>query len=286
MPIDPKILHNVPIFQLLDKDELKDLSSYIDEGQFGAGQTVFKKGEPGGTMYVVISGRVETFIMDEDGERVVLETVGPGQIFGELSIFDGEPRSASAIALEPTRTAIIDRSDLSDLFAKRPHAALDVLTVLSQRIRRTDHLLSQRVARNPNTVIEETASFGDRVADLVARFGGSWSFINLFTLVMVVWIGINTWWMIHPFDPPPFIGLNLILSMLAALQAPVIMMSQNRQDAKDRVRSELDYQVNLKAEVEIMELHGKVDKMKDELLELLERINGNGTGKNGPSARA
>src|SRR5262249_9597311 len=161
--------------------------------------TVFKKGEPGGTMYVVVSGRVETFIMDEDGERVVLETVAPGQIFGELSIFDGEPRSASAVALESTRTAIIDRSDLSDLVSKRPPARLDVLTVLSQRIRRTDHLLSQRVARNPNTVIEETTSFGDRLANGVARFGGSWAFINLFTLVMVVWIGINTWWMAHPF---------------------------------------------------------------------------------------
>ncbi len=272
MPIDPEILHNVPIFQLLDKDELQALCGSIEEAQFSPGQTIFKAGEPGGAMHVVLSGKVENSILDEDGKRVVLAIVEPGEIFGELSLFDGDPRSADAFALEATRTAVVDRDDLAQLFGKKPHAALDVLTVLSRRLRKTDVLLSQRAARNPNLVIEEQSSFGERVADGVARFGGSWSFINFFTAVMLVWMVLNLWGMAHPLDPPPFIGLNLILSMLAALQAPVIMMSQNRQDSKDRVRSELDYQVNLKAEVEIMELHDKVERLKSEIVDRLDRI--------------
>jgi CRP/FNR family transcriptional regulator, cyclic AMP receptor protein len=276
MAIELDILRNVPIFQLLDEGELRDLIPEIEERIYVAGQTIFKKGQPGGEMHVVLSGKVETFIVDEDGQRVVLAEVEPGEMFGELSLFDAEPRSASAVALAATRTCTIDRQDLSHLFAKKPHAALDILGVLSKRIRHTDQLLQQRVARNPNVVIAEEATFGDRVADAVARFGGSWWFINLFLLLMLGWIGINTWWVLHPFDPPPYIGLNLILSMLAALQAPVIMMSQNRQDTKDRVRADLDYQVNLKAEVEIMDLHRKVDTMKEELLELLVRIKDGG----------
>ena len=262
MPIDVTILHQVPLFQLLDQDELNELASHLDEAHFRQGEFVFREGDAGGTMHLVVSGRVETFIRDEDGQRVVLAEVEPGEMFGELSLLDGEPRSASAVAVESTRTFVVDRNDLELLFARRPAAALDILTELSRRIRKTDILLSQRVARNPNAVIEESLSLGDRVADIVARLGGSWTFINLFMVVLIAWMALNVWSFAHPFDPPPFIGLNLVLSMLAALQAPVIMMSQNRQDAKDRVRSELDYQVNLKAEVEIMELHEKVDRLE------------------------
>jgi uncharacterized membrane protein len=272
MPIDPTILKSVPIFQLFDDEELRDLTAEIEERSYVSGQNIFRVGDAGGDMHVVLSGNVQTFIVDEDGKRVVLAEVGPGEMFGELSLLDSEPRSASAVATVPTRTCLIERGDLTRLFTKKPHAALDVLTVLSRRLRKTDQMLSQRVARNPNSVIEEKATLGDRLADGVARFGGSWNFINLFTVIMLVWMGVNTWELFFkPFDPPPYIGLNLVLSMLAALQAPVIMMSQNRQDAKDRVRADLDYQVNLKAEVEIMELHEKVDRMKQDLLELLSQ---------------
>jgi len=285
MPIDPKILSRVTIFQLLDDDELKELSGFIDEARFEAGQTVFEQGHPGGNMHVVVSGEVETFIVDDDGQRVVLAAVRKGEMFGELSIFDGEPRSATAVAVEPTLTAVIDRDDLRDLFSRRPEAALDVLSVLSQRIRQTDTLLSRRVARNPNTVIAEGATVGDRVADAVARLGGSWTFINVFSLVMIVWMGLNGWWLAHPFDPAPFIGLNLVLSMMAALQAPVILMSQNRQDAKDRVRSELDYQVNVRAEVEIQQLHQKVDALSQRLLERLDHGDGEAARPGGAGAQ-
>jgi uncharacterized membrane protein len=275
MPINPTILRKSSIFQLLDDDELRELAAHIDEASFRAGQTIFQTGEPGGTLHVVLEGGVETYIIDEDKQRVVLAEVGPGEMFGEMSLLDGEPRSASAMAAKPTKTYIIDRDDLQRLFSNKPAAALDILTALSRRLRRTNVLLGQRIARNPNDVIEEKATVGDRVADSVARFGGSWSFIIAFGFVMIVWVLVNTLFLLgrpEPFDPYPFILLNLFLSMLAAIQAPVIMMSQNRQDSKDRVRSELDYQVNLKAELEIMQLHEKVDRLEGELRERLDQL--------------
>jgi uncharacterized membrane protein len=272
MSIEPLVLKNVPVFQLLDEEEIRELLSATEERSYVAGQTIFRKGDAGGEMHVVLEGKVETFIVDEEGHRVVLAELERGEMFGELSLFDNEPRSAGAVALLATRTAIVDRDALLGLFAKKPPAALDILAMLSQRLRKTDVLLSQRVARNPNTVIEEEATFGQRIADGVARVGGSWTFINAFTVLLLTWMGLNLWLLRPPFDPAPFIGLNLILSMLAALQAPVIMMSQNRQDSKDRVRADLDYQVNVKSEVEIMALHRKVDEMKEQVLDLLVAV--------------
>ncbi len=277
MPIDPHVLRQAAAFQLLDDDELAELTAHVDERNFPAGQAIFQAGDPGGAMHVVLSGRVEIYLLDEDRRRVVLNELGPGEIFGELSLFDGDERSASVRAIEETRTFLIDRADLERLFARKPHAALDVLTVMSRRLRRTDLLLSQRVARNPNDVLKEKATFGERVADGVARFGGSWAFMFAFAACLLVWVGTNTVLLLgrpEPFDPYPFILLNLFLSMLAAIQAPVIMMSQNRQDTKDRVRSELDYQVNLKAEIEIMELHAKFERLEQRLDASLRTPNG------------
>jgi CRP/FNR family transcriptional regulator, cyclic AMP receptor protein len=272
MTIDAETLRNVPIFHYLDNDELAELAAHIDEATFNTNQVIFKAGDPGGNMHIVLNGKVETFIVDGDGERIVLSDVEAGEMFGELSLLDSEPRSASAIALAPTRTFIIDRDDLQRLFGKKPAAALDILRILGQRIRKTDVLLQARVSRNPNEEIAENLSLGDRIADEVARFGGSWNFIILFLGMMMVWIVLNTWILTHPFDNPPYIGLNLILSMLAALQAPVIMMSQNRQDAKDRIRSELDYKVNLKAELEITQLHEKIDQLREELSQTMRQL--------------
>jgi CRP/FNR family transcriptional regulator, cyclic AMP receptor protein len=269
MPIDPRVLRHAFSFQLLDDEELAELAAHVDEVSFVAGETIFRAGDPGGVMHVMLSGRVEVSILDQDRRRVVLHALGPGEIFGELSLFDGEPRSATVVAVEPTRTFLVDREDLGRLFARRPHAALEVLAMLGRRLRATDLLLSERVARNPNEVLDEKATFGDRIADGVARFGGSWSFISSFAVFLAVWVVANTVLLLgrkEPFDPFPFILLNLFLSMLAAIQAPVIMMSQNRQDAKDRVRSELDYQVNLKAELEITQLHEKFDRIEQRLL--------------------
>ncbi len=264
MAIDAETLRNVPIFQLLDNDELAELAAHIDEQTFQPNQLIFKAGDPGNNMQIILSGTVQTYVTDDEGNKIIVGELGKGEMFGELSLLDNQPRSASAIATEPTKTFIIDQDDLRRLFTKKPEAAFDILNILGQRIRATDNLLRTRVARNANVVAEETMSFGDRVADEVARFGGSWNFIGLFGLVMLAWIVLNTWVLTHPFDTPPYIGLNLILSMLAALQAPVIMMSQNRQDAKDRVRSELDYQVNLKAELEIIQLHQKLEELRED----------------------
>jgi len=268
-PLDATALRGEDsVFQLLDDEELAVLGAHVDELTFSPGDTIFAAGQPGGGMHVVLSGRVEVSIDDVDRRRVVLQEVGKGGIFGELSLFDGGPRSATVVALEATRTFLIERHDLERLFARHPAAAIDVLAVMGRRLRETDRLLSQRVSRNANEVLAEEATFGERVADAVARFGGSWSFIFSFGAFLLVWVSLNTYLLLgrkEPFDPYPFILLNLFLSMIAALQAPVIMMSQNRQDTKDRVRSELDYQVNLKAELGVTRLIEKFDRLEKRL---------------------
>jgi CRP/FNR family cyclic AMP-dependent transcriptional regulator len=274
MAFDPSILSEVQMFKLFDEDELRELAAQIEERHYVAGQTIFRIGDPGGAMHVVVSGRVELFIVDREGRRALVGSAEPGDIFGEFSLFDSEPRSASAIAVVPTHSICIDRDDLTLLFTRKPQAALDMLAVLSRRLRRTDLMLAEQLAPNANEVIEEKATLGDRIADGVARVGGSWAFINTFSLVLIGWMGLNTWqWFGVPsFDPPPFIGLNLLLSTIAALQAPIIMMSQNRQDAKDRVRADIEYEVNLRAELGVRDLHSKVDTMKEELIDLLVEL--------------
>jgi CRP/FNR family cyclic AMP-dependent transcriptional regulator len=271
--LDPQVLRERSVFKLLDDAELAELGAHVDEATFLPGQAVFAAGDEGDGMHVVLSGRVEVSITDGDGERVVLQEVGHGGIFGELSLFDGEPRSATVTAVEPTRTFRIDRADLERLFARHPRAAIDILAVMGSRLRQTDVLLARRASRNANEVLEEKETFGGRVADGVARFGGSWAFIFSFAVILLAWVSVNTFLLLgrkEPFDPYPFILLNLFLSMLAAIQAPVIMMSQNRQDAKDRVRSELDYQVNLKAELGVTQLHAKFDRLEERLLAAAE----------------
>ena len=259
------------MFQLLDEDELKELLAETEERSYVAGQTIFSEGQPGGEMHVVLEGRVETFLVDDEGHRVILAEVERGEMFGELSLFDNEPRSASAVALEPTRTCIVDRKDLERLFARKPPAALDILAMLSRRLpqHRPAALAAggqepergDRGGEHPGPAARRRGGPGRRLVGLHQRVHRDHGRLD----------GAEPLPPDPPFDPAPFIGLNLLLSMLAALQAPVIMMSQNRQDAKDRVRADLDYQVNLKAEIEIMELHKKVDRMKDELVEPADR---------------
>ncbi|MGH8596848.1 MAG: DUF1003 domain-containing protein [Gammaproteobacteria bacterium] len=271
MSVDLAILKKVPMFNLFDEDELNELSQHIEERYFVAGQTIFRAGDPGGEMHVVVTGTVELFIVDTGGNRGSVGVVEPGEMFGELSLLDSEPRSASAIAVESTHTCCVDRDDLVLLFSRKPQAALDILATLSRRLRRADVMLAENMAQNANQVIEEKLTFGDRVSDAVAHFGGSWTFINAFMVILLAWMAFNAWLFLgfSAFDPPPFIGLNLVLSTLAALQGPIIMMSQNRQDAKDRVRADIEYEVNVRAEVEVMQLHQKVDRMKEEVIDLL-----------------
>jgi uncharacterized membrane protein len=201
----------------------------------------------------------------------VLELLEAGDFFGELSLLDGGTRSATATATQRTDTLVLERHEFLDLMLQKPHMAQDVMVALAKRIRRTDNLLRRRVTRNVNEVIEEQETLGERVADAVAKFGGSWRFIFSFAAFLLIWVLLNTF-MPWRWDEYPFILLNLFLSMLAAIQAPVIMMSQNRQDAKDRIRSELDYQVNLKAELGVTTLLNKADLIVDTLHDIEARL--------------
>lgn len=272
MALSPELLREVSMFRLLDDEVLEELAKLLAERRYEAGDIIFKWGDPGGEMHVVTHGKVELSIADGAGRRTTVGCVEAGEIFGELSLFDGQARSVTAVALQTTDTAVINREDFARLVALRPDTALDILATVSGRLRQADLMLVESLAQNANQVIEERLTLGDRVADAVARFGGSWGFINAFVALMLIWMGLNAWQLLggDPFDPPPFIGLNLVLSMVAALQAPIIMMSQNRQDAKDRVRAEVEYEVNIRAELEVMQLHQKVDQMREEIMALLQ----------------
>jgi CRP/FNR family cyclic AMP-dependent transcriptional regulator len=267
MPAETAFLHDIPLFSSMDEEELKAVAAIMEDVPFPQGTQLFHERDRGGTCYVIRSGRVELTVRGEGGEKIVVDVLDPGEVCGELSLFDGGDRSATGTALTDVQALALRRDPFLNLLRAKPDAAMDVMTVLTKRIRRADKLLRQQV-RNPNDVVEQKETLGDRVADRVAAFGGSWKFIGSFGAFLVFWVVLNTVLLVRngPIDPYPFILLNLFLSMIAALQAPVIMMSQNRQDAKDRIRSELDYSVNVRSEVEIAELHEKLDKLRGELL--------------------
>ena len=244
-----ELLANIELFESLTPEDLDALAKRIEIEEHGEGGVVFTQGDEGSALYLIEEGSVEISYGEGRG-RVVLSTLFPGQYFGELSLFDGAPRSATATAVKPSRLMRLDRDDLVDFVNKNPAAALRIIAEMSERLRQTNELMSRQVSRNVLEEEEEGLTFGQRVADRVAAFGGSWPFIFVFGSVMVVWMGVNIVSLAH-FDPYPFILLNLLLSTLAALQAPVIMMSQNRQSTKDKLLAQNDYQVNLKAEMEI-----------------------------------
>ncbi len=269
MATDAALLADVGFFKFLDEDERAVLSQQIEQRTFPAGTTIFREGDPGGIMYVIRSGKVDLWLYDEDHQRVVLATFEEGEFFGELSLLDQESRSATATTVTETEVLVIDRLDLRLLFAQKPDAALDVVSALGNRLRLTSNIVRSRAARNANEVIEERLTVGDRMADKLAAFGGSWKFILTFGALLITWMIFNSI-TAQPFDPFPFILLNLVLSSLAALQAPVIMMSQNRADIKDRIRGELDYRVNVKAETEIADLHAKLDELRTDLMREIE----------------
>ncbi len=262
MPANAAFLKDIPLFTPMDDGERAAVAELMDEVTFKAGQQIFHERDQGGICYVIRSGRIELSVIDESGEKLVIDVLEPGELCGELSLLDGGNRSTTAIALTDVEALVLERPEFVAFLRKQPDASLDVLSALSKRIRRADKLLKQRV-QDPNELIEGGATLGDRVADMVAAFGGSWRFIFLFLGFMAAWMALNV--TKAAWDVYPFILLNLILSTLAALQAPVIMMSQNRQDAKDRVRSEADYRVNVRAMVEIAELHEKLDRLRGEL---------------------
>ena len=244
-----ELLSNIGLFESLTADDLSTLANRLEDVHFAEGDTIFRQGDEGSSLFIVEEGAVE-ISFGEGRTKVMLAALFPGQYFGELSLFDGSPRSATATAVKPSRLVRLLRDDLVDFVNKNPAAALRIIAEMGERLRQTNELMSRQVSRNVLEEAEEASTFGQRVADRVAKFGGSWPFIGLFTAVMFIWMGINIV-KLATYDPYPFILLNLCLSTLAAIQAPIIMMSQNRQSTKDKLLAENDYQVNLKAEMEI-----------------------------------
>jgi len=267
-----EMLREARMFSLLDDEELNTLSALLESRRFSKGETIFHRGDVGDCLYIIRQGVVEVFVETTEGEKIVFAENTAGDVFGEISLLDGGPRTATAVAIEDTEALTCDRENLLEFVTKHPSAALDVMTAMGRNLRTTDELLRSQVSRNLNAEEEEHLTVGQRIADRVATFGGSWPFIILFGLFMSFWMATNAYLARGAFDPFPFILLNLALSALAALQAPVIMMSQNRQAAKDRLRADLDYEVNLKAELEVAHLHNKVDRIYETMVERLAKL--------------
>jgi len=265
MPCNPEILKEVPLFALLDDDETAVLAAQVEVRTFARRQRIYKIGDPGTHAYVVVSGAVQVAMIDEDQQEVVVDQPARGEFFGFASMLEQTSHQTTAVAIEETVCIEVDRSDIFTLLERKPHAGMDMLTVLGKQFHAAQQLVRVRANRNPNEMIEEEMTFGQRIADSVAAFGGSWTFIISFLVVLIAYASTNIFLKKAAWDPYPFILLNLFLSMLAAIQAPVIMMSQNRQDAKDRIRGELDFDVNRRAESEIQGLSSKLNLLGDRL---------------------
>lgn len=265
MPVDPNELRHVPLFALLDDDELGVLAAQVELRSFATRQRIYKLGEAGDRAYILLSGAVQVSTIDDDQQQVVVHEPTHGEFFGFASMLDASPHQTSAVATEEALCLEVDRNDISVLLKTKPMAGLDMMTVLARQFHASQALIRLRGQRNANEVIEEKETRGERIADRVASFGGSWTFIVTFGATLAVYTTINVLLRGKAWDPYPFILLNLFLSMLAAIQAPVIMMSQNRQDKKDRVRSELDFDVNVRAESEIQVLTRRMSLLQDKL---------------------
>jgi CRP/FNR family cyclic AMP-dependent transcriptional regulator len=278
MACEPEILRQVPLFARLDDDETAVLAAQIEIRRFDARQRIYKIGEPGGRAYVMVSGAVRLTTIDEDHQDVVVDEPSSGEFFGFASMLDGTPHQTNAVALEETVCLEVDQEDIATLVQRKPHAAMDMLSVLGRQFHAAQELVRGRTARNPNEIIEADATFGERIADAVAAFGGSWTFIIMFFITLLTYTALNLALRRSAWDPYPFILLNLILSMLAAIQAPVIMMSQNRTDKKDRLRGELDYEVNRRAESEVQSLSRKLNARAEKMDDVEELVRRNLSG--------
>jgi len=275
MSCKPEVLKGVPLFSLLDDDEIAVLAAQVDVKSFAPHQRIYKAGDRG-MAYVTISGKVRVTTVDEDQQEVIVDEPSNGEFFGFASMLEQTPHQTNATALEESVCLEISRDDIQTLLERKPHAGMDLLTTLGHQYHAAHQLVRLRAARNPNEIIEKQATTGEHIADAVAGFGGSWTFIITFGIVLTIYTLANIMLGGKAWDPYPFILLNLFLSMLAAIQAPVIMMSQNRQDTKDRLRSELDFDVNRRAETEIQGLSRKlhsIDERIDDLADLLRGRN-------------
>jgi CRP/FNR family cyclic AMP-dependent transcriptional regulator len=274
------LLAEVPFFSLLDEEERATLASQMEVVRHPAGHVLFSVGDPGDSLYVISSGAVEVFVKNDTGQRIVLETAGPRDFFGEMSLLDGGPRTASVVVSEDLEALRVDRGDIHRLLEKHPTAAVDLLAAMGRRLRQSGELLRHTASRNVNREVEDTRSGVNRLADWIAEFSGSLTHLLLF----LFWILLNTEWVrkldwawLTPatgFDPFPYGLLTMSVSLEAIVLSVFVLLSQNRQVAKDRIRSDVEYDVNLKAELEVAHLHEKVDRLNEELLARLQRIEG------------
>ena len=250
-------LRQVPLFESLDTEAAHELCELLESLDCKAGTVLFRTGDEGDAMYVIEHGKVRISVRAEEGHEVTLTELHRGDFFGEMALFDGKPRSADARVADNARLAVLSREHFLSFVSSNPNVALEMLTALTNRLRHTDELLRRTATRNVN--VEEAAQFtlADRAADLIAEFGGSWKFILAAVVLVNVWVLINMWlaWIGKiTFDPYPFLLLSTAINVLSILQAPIILMSQNRQSHKDRLRAEIDYQVNLKNELALNEI--------------------------------
>jgi len=255
-------LREVPLFSEMDEQEVAGIRAIMQEMKFKPGQVIIREGEIGDLFYVITEGHAEILIHDADGAELLLHEVGPGDFFGELSMLTNEPRAARVRAVDQVSTLALERDDFFEFLRTHAHAAIDVMVELGGRLHENDAILRRMVSRNVNEIEEEQMTLGQRVADKVADTIGSWRFIITQSIILIVWIILNVTAWINRWDPYPFILLNLMLSFQAAYAGPVIMMSQNRQSAKDRIAAEIDHEVNTKAEYEIGLLARRIEEME------------------------
>ncbi len=282
MPTDAALLAEVPFFELLDDAARATLAAQVEVVRIPAGTLLFSYGDPGDSLYVIRAGEVEVFFKDDTGARIILETPKAGDFFGEMSLLDGGPRTASVVVTKDMEALRVDRGDLNQLLLAHPGAAINLLSAMGRRLRQTGQMLRHTASRNVNEEIEDKRTTIAKIADWIAEFSGSISFLNIHVVLFAVWIALNTAWItrfdagwvkaISNFDPFPFGLLTMCVSLEAIFLSVFVLLSQNRQAAKDRIRSDVEYDVNLKAELEVAHLHEKVDELTSRLLERLASL--------------
>jgi CRP/FNR family transcriptional regulator, cyclic AMP receptor protein len=286
MECKPDVLKHVPLFSLLDDEELKVLAGQVELREFQPRQRIYKMGDSNRKAYVVVTGRVRVTTIDEDQQEVVVDEPSHGEFFGFASMLEGTPHQTTATAIEEAVCIEVSRDNVATLLQRKPLAGMDMLAVLGRQFHSAQQLVRVRATRNANELIEEEATFPQRVADSVVTFGGSWTFIIAFGVITAIYVAINQVIGRSAWDPYPFILLNLILSLLAAIQAPVIMMSQNRQDMKDRLRGELDYAVNRRAASEIQALSRKLNLLGEQMGDMEDMLRHTAKPQPGSDSRA
>jgi CRP/FNR family cyclic AMP-dependent transcriptional regulator len=276
VPTPSELLAKVPLFSLLDAVELAALGERIDVVQEPVGATLFHTGDPGDALYIVLDGEVEVFVKNATGERLLLERAGPGDFFGEISLLDAGPRSASAVVTQQLQALVIDRGDLEQFLSVRPSAAMDLLSAMGKRLRETARVLRGSASRNVNLATEDKRTHIERAADWISEFSGSLRFLFIHIVLFALWIGLNVpplgKTVLGGWDAYPFGLLTMSVSLEAIILSVFVLLSQNRQAARDRVRNDIEYDVNLKAELEIAQLHEKVDQLYEQISRRLANI--------------